>query len=241
MATTGLDAVSSDGSDARGRLVRGRYLRRSRARGRRAHIDGGRRRGRLRHPDLRPGRRAGAGGRRAASAGRPDLGRQSPRDASRPGAGGGGRARYRPGQGRLLQRVAPGCHQVLRPAGSQTLQRRRPLRLRAGGVGPGPVVVRPGREGAPTCSSTPAKLLAASDQEGRRYVDVQVEGGGVVRFNTRYFIDASVEGDLARMLGAELPDRTARGGLQRRRRSQTRVSRARPTATRPLPRGSRRS
>jgi len=46
------------------------------------------------------------------------------------------------------------------------------------------------------------KVLAASDQEGGNYADVQVEGGGVVRFTTRYFIDASVEGDLARMLGA---------------------------------------
>jgi hypothetical protein len=48
-----------------------------------------------------------------------------------------------------------------------------------------------------------AKLLGASDQGENRYVDVQVEGGGAVRLQTRYFIDASVEGDLARMLGAD--------------------------------------
>jgi len=48
-----------------------------------------------------------------------------------------------------------------------------------------------------------AKLLAASDQVGQRYVDIQVEGTGPIRLNTRYFIDASVEGDLARMLGAD--------------------------------------
>jgi hypothetical protein len=46
------------------------------------------------------------------------------------------------------------------------------------------------------------RLLAAGDQEGGRYADVQVEGSGIVRFNTRYFVDASVECDLARMLGA---------------------------------------
>ena len=48
-----------------------------------------------------------------------------------------------------------------------------------------------------------ARLLAAGDQTAQHYVDVQVEGGGVLRINTRFFIDASVEGDLARMLGAD--------------------------------------
>jgi hypothetical protein len=47
-----------------------------------------------------------------------------------------------------------------------------------------------------------AKLLAAGDTGDKRYVDVQAEGFGRTRLNTRYFIDASVEGDLARMLGA---------------------------------------
>ncbi len=48
-----------------------------------------------------------------------------------------------------------------------------------------------------------AKLLSASDKEGDCHVFVQQEGLGTVRLNTRYFIDASVEGDLARMLGAD--------------------------------------
>jgi len=55
---------------------------------------------------------------------------------------------------------------------------------------------------APNVSFYSAKLLAAGDDEGHGFVDIQVEGGGVLRINTRYFIDASVEGDLARMLGA---------------------------------------
>ncbi|MCL5734480.1 MAG: FAD-dependent oxidoreductase [Actinobacteria bacterium] len=48
-----------------------------------------------------------------------------------------------------------------------------------------------------------ARLVDAGDRGETRYVDIQVEGGGIVRLNTRYFIDASVEGDLARMLGAD--------------------------------------
>jgi hypothetical protein len=48
-----------------------------------------------------------------------------------------------------------------------------------------------------------AKLLGAGDQDEERYVDIEVEGTGAVRLNTKYFIDASVEGDLARMLGAD--------------------------------------
>ncbi|MGI5940144.1 MAG: FAD-dependent oxidoreductase [Thermoleophilia bacterium] len=48
-----------------------------------------------------------------------------------------------------------------------------------------------------------AHLLAAGDQGEERYADVRVEGGGVLRITTRYFIDASVEGDLARKLGAD--------------------------------------
>jgi hypothetical protein len=47
-----------------------------------------------------------------------------------------------------------------------------------------------------------ARLVAASDEGEQPYVDIQVENGGTLRINTRYFIDASVEGDLARMLGA---------------------------------------
>jgi hypothetical protein len=56
---------------------------------------------------------------------------------------------------------------------------------------------------APNVLFYSAKLLAASDADGDRHVDIQVEGGTLTRLNTRYFIDASVEGDLARMLGAD--------------------------------------
>ncbi len=56
---------------------------------------------------------------------------------------------------------------------------------------------------APNVLFYSAKLLSASDKQGDRHVDVQVEGTGATRLNTRYFIDASVEGDLARMLGAD--------------------------------------
>lgn len=55
---------------------------------------------------------------------------------------------------------------------------------------------------APNVLFYSAKLLAANDKGAERFVDIQVEGIGPVRLNTRYFIDASVEGDLARMLGA---------------------------------------
>jgi hypothetical protein len=48
-----------------------------------------------------------------------------------------------------------------------------------------------------------AKLLDAGDQGGYRYVDLQLEGGDTLRLQTKYFVDASVEGDLARMLGAD--------------------------------------
>lgn len=58
-------------------------------------------------------------------------------------------------------------------------------------------------DAAPNVRFYSAKLLAASDREDRRYVDIQVEGAGLTRLNTTYFIDASVEGDLARMLGAD--------------------------------------
>lgn len=47
-----------------------------------------------------------------------------------------------------------------------------------------------------------ARLEAADDQGERCYADVKVEGRGPLRIYTRYFIDASVEADLARMLGA---------------------------------------
>lgn len=55
---------------------------------------------------------------------------------------------------------------------------------------------------APNVLFFSANLVAASDSGAQRYATVNVEGVGVVRLNTRYFIDASVEGDLARMLGA---------------------------------------
>jgi hypothetical protein len=55
---------------------------------------------------------------------------------------------------------------------------------------------------APNVLFYSAKLMAASDEGDERYVDVHVEGAGLTRLCTRYFIDASVEGDLARMLGA---------------------------------------
>jgi hypothetical protein len=58
-------------------------------------------------------------------------------------------------------------------------------------------------DNAPNVQFYSAKLLAASDQGDDRYVDIQVEGAGPTRLYTRYFIDASVEGDLARMLGAD--------------------------------------
>jgi hypothetical protein len=48
-----------------------------------------------------------------------------------------------------------------------------------------------------------AKLVGAKDEGEKRYVDVQAEGVGLVRLNTRFFIDATVEGDLARKLGAD--------------------------------------
>ncbi len=44
--------------------------------------------------------------------------------------------------------------------------------------------------------------LTKADDSAERYVLVQT-ATGVVRINTRYFIDASPEGDLARMLGAD--------------------------------------
>jgi hypothetical protein len=56
---------------------------------------------------------------------------------------------------------------------------------------------------APNVLFYSAKLVDASDEGEERYVDIEVEGIGMTRLNTRYFIDASVEGDLARMLGAD--------------------------------------
>ncbi|MBN1631162.1 MAG: FAD-dependent oxidoreductase [Thermoleophilia bacterium] len=58
-------------------------------------------------------------------------------------------------------------------------------------------------DNAPNAQFYSAKLLAAGDEAEKRYVDIQVEGTGPLRLNTKYFIDASVEGDLARMLGAD--------------------------------------
>jgi hypothetical protein len=48
-----------------------------------------------------------------------------------------------------------------------------------------------------------AGLVDASDKGGARYVDIRVAGEGVLRLRTRFFIDASPEGDLARALGAD--------------------------------------
>ena len=45
-------------------------------------------------------------------------------------------------------------------------------------------------------------LVAASDSGTERWVEVDVPGSGKVRFDTTYFVDASVEADLARLLGA---------------------------------------
>lgn len=56
---------------------------------------------------------------------------------------------------------------------------------------------------APKVNFYSAKLIAASDQGSQRFVDIQVEDGRLVRLLTTYFIDASVEADLARMLGAD--------------------------------------
>ena len=55
---------------------------------------------------------------------------------------------------------------------------------------------------APNIRFFSASLVAADDSGGQRYVELAVENVGIVRVNTSYFIDASVEGDLARMLGA---------------------------------------
>jgi hypothetical protein len=45
-------------------------------------------------------------------------------------------------------------------------------------------------------------LVAASDSGTERWVEANVAGSGLVRFNTTYLVDASVEADLARLLGA---------------------------------------
>ncbi len=45
-------------------------------------------------------------------------------------------------------------------------------------------------------------LVAASDSGPVRWVEVSEKGSGLVRFDTTYLVDASVEADLARMLGA---------------------------------------
>lgn len=56
-------------------------------------------------------------------------------------------------------------------------------------------------KGRPGVIFLQGRLLHADDLDSR-YALVQTEAG-VVRVNTRYFIDASPEGDLARMLGAD--------------------------------------
>lgn len=60
-----------------------------------------------------------------------------------------------------------------------------------------------GDEQAPNVQFYSGQLVAAGDQGGTKFVELSLEGTGSVRLNTRYFIDASVEGDLARMLGAD--------------------------------------
>ena len=47
------------------------------------------------------------------------------------------------------------------------------------------------------------QLVSATDKGDTRYAVVRSENGGLVRLNTKYFIDASVEADLARKLGAD--------------------------------------
>ena len=47
------------------------------------------------------------------------------------------------------------------------------------------------------------QLVSATDKGDTRYAVVRSENGGLVRVNTKYFIDASVEADLARKLGAD--------------------------------------
>lgn len=56
---------------------------------------------------------------------------------------------------------------------------------------------------APNLIFYAARLLSASDKPGQCYVDLLLENGARLRVVTRYFIDASVEADLARMLGAD--------------------------------------
>ena len=46
------------------------------------------------------------------------------------------------------------------------------------------------------------RLVQAGDRPDARYVDIEREGSGFLRLCTRYFIDASLEADLARLLGA---------------------------------------
>lgn len=46
------------------------------------------------------------------------------------------------------------------------------------------------------------RAAEGADGKGPRYVVVEEADGNVVRINTEYFIDASVEGDLGRLLGA---------------------------------------
>ncbi len=47
------------------------------------------------------------------------------------------------------------------------------------------------------------QLVSASDKGSARYVLVRSENGELLRLNAKYFIDASVEADLARKLGAD--------------------------------------
>jgi len=47
-----------------------------------------------------------------------------------------------------------------------------------------------------------AELVSASDQNGESYVIIKTDDGKEIKLKTKYFVDASVEGDLARKLGA---------------------------------------
>ena len=47
------------------------------------------------------------------------------------------------------------------------------------------------------------QLVSASDKSSPRYALVKTETGSLIQVNAKYFIDASVEADLARMLGAD--------------------------------------
>ena len=59
-----------------------------------------------------------------------------------------------------------------------------------------------GGEQASNLSFYSGKLVLAHDGAEERFVQIELTSGSSLRLNTRYFVDASVEGDLARKLGA---------------------------------------